>query len=100
MPDIDIDFEFQKREEVVRYLQDKYGIKRVTGIITFGSLASKQVIRDVARAMDIPLKQVDTISKLMDSKKTLKENLKLEPKLERMLKADETLQKLYQIAYH
>ena len=100
MPDIDIDFEFQKREDVVHYLQDKYGVKRVTGIITFGTLASKQVVRDVARAMDIDLKQVDMISKLMDSKKTLKENLKIEPKLERMLKADETLQKLYQIAYH
>ena len=100
MPDIDIDFEFQKREEVVTYLQEKYGVKRVTGIITFGTLASKQVVRDVARTMDIDLKQVDMISKFMDSKKSLKENLKLEPKLERMLKTDETLQKLYQIAYH
>ena len=100
MPDIDIDFEFQKREEVVKYLQEKYGTKRVVGIITFGTLASKQVIRDVARVMGIDLKQVDIMTKWMDSKKTLKENLKQESRLEKMIQNDEELKRLYGIAYH
>lgn len=99
MPDIDIDFEFQRREEVIQYIQNKYGVKRVTGIITFGTMASKQVIRDVARTLDIDLKKVDALSKFINSKKTLSENLKLEDKLVRMLEQDDVLKKVYQIAY-
>lgn len=98
MPDIDIDFEFQKREQVIQYVQEKYGVKRVSGIITFGTLASKQVIRDVARSMDIDLKQVDALSKLLDSRKTLTENMEGNDKLRRMINQDKTLSKLYQIS--
>lgn len=75
MPDIDIDFEFTKREEVINYCTKKYGEKKVAGIITFGTLGSKQVIRDVAKVLDIEQNKIDNLSKKIDSKLTLKENL-------------------------
>ena len=67
MPDIDIDFEYDRREEVIDYCINKYGKKKVAGIITFGTLASRAAIRDVGRVMDIDLQDVDAITKLIDS---------------------------------
>ena len=69
-----MDFEHEKREEVINYCIEKYGSKRVVPIITFGTLGAKQAIRDVGKAMDIELGLVDSLCKLIDSKKTLKEN--------------------------
>ncbi len=65
MPDIDIDFCFERREEVIDYVRRKYGDKNVSQIITFGTMASKGVIRDVARALGIEYSQADMISKLI-----------------------------------
>ena len=62
MPDIDTDFPDNKRDEVIAYVQQKYGEKRVSGIITFGTLAAKQVIRDVSRVLNVPLYKVDSLT--------------------------------------
>ena len=94
MPDIDVDFEATRRDEVVKYCKDKYGDTFVAPIITFGTMASKQAIRDVARVMDINLKDVDMVSKKMDSKLSLKDNLK---NVGSLLYTDE-LKRMYKVA--
>lgn len=76
MPDIDIDFAFDKREQVIDYCIKKYGEKKVAGIITFGTLGSKQIIRDIGRTLNIDQKEIDYICKNIDSKKNLIENYK------------------------
>lgn len=98
MPDIDIDFAYDKREEVTAYCRAKYGQKKVAGIITFGTLGAKQIIRDVGRVMELPIRQVDQICKSLDSKKTLKENYLENAKLRNQFREEQELQKLYQIA--
>lgn len=98
MPDIDIDFEYNRREEVINYCINKYGIKKVAPIITFGTLGAKQAIRDVARTMDMNLEIVDDICHMLDSRLSLSENVKNKPKLDHYLKSDEDLLKLYKIA--
>jgi len=67
MPDIDIDFCMDRRDEVVEYVREKYGRDNVAKIITFGTMAARAVVRDVGRAMDMPYKEVDTIAKLIPS---------------------------------
>ena len=63
MPDIDIDFDALKRQEVIDYVINKYGKEKVSGIVTFSNLTAKQVIRDVGRCMDISLPIIDDIAK-------------------------------------
>ena len=75
MPDIDIDFEADKRDKVVEYVNNKYGNKRVCEIITYGTLKAKMVLRDVARVFNIEDK-IDSFIKLFDSNLSLEENLK------------------------
>lgn len=94
MPDIDIDFEATRRDEVVKYCINKYGSKKVAPIITFGTLASKQAIRDIARVMDIDNKDIDIICKKMDSRLSLKENYS---KISKELYTED-LKKMYKIA--
>ncbi|MDD2181531.1 MAG: DNA polymerase III subunit alpha [Bacilli bacterium] len=98
MPDIDIDFEYNRREEVINYCINKYGIKRVAPIITFGTLGSKQVIRDVARTLDIDLEIVDYISKMLQSKLSLVENYKQSAKLKNYLDNKPQLMTMYKVA--
>ena len=98
MPDIDIDFEHDKREEVINYCINKYGSKKVAPIITFGTLGAKQAIRDVAKAMDIELGLVDNLCKIIDSKKNLKENYNDNNKIKELLTRKDELKKCYQIA--
>ncbi|MDD4718951.1 MAG: DNA polymerase III subunit alpha [Bacilli bacterium] len=98
MPDIDIDFEYNRREEVINYCINKYGIKRVAPIITFGTLGSKQVIRDVARTLDIDLEIVDYISKMLQSKSSLVENYKQSAKLKNYLDNKPQLMTMYKVA--
>ncbi len=98
MPDIDIDFEHDKREEVINYCINKYGAKRVVPIITFGTLGAKQAIRDVAKAMGIDLVLVDNLSKLIDSKKTLKENYNDNIKIKNLLERKDDLKECYKVA--
>lgn len=97
MPDIDIDFEYNRREEVIQYCINKYGIKRVAGIITFGTLASKQVIRDVGKALEIDLKVIDRVCKMLDSRQSLRQNYQQSETLRTYLKMDPDLIKLYKI---
>ena len=94
MPDIDIDFEYTKRDEVLKYCIDKYGIKKVTPIITFGTLGSKQVIRDVGKCLNMDNKLIDNLAKKIDAKLSLNDNLE---KVKTFLNTGE-LKKLYKIS--
>jgi len=98
MPDIDIDFEHEKREEVINYCINKYGSKKVVPIITFGTLGAKQSLRDVAKAMDIELGLVDSLCKLIDSRKNLKDNYKDNIKIKELLERKEDLKKCYKVS--
>lgn len=97
MPDIDIDFEFNRREEVINYCKNKYGEKKVASIVTFGTLASRQVIRDVSKVMDLNQNEVDSFVKLIDSKLDLKHNLN-NPKIKNIIDKSKELKELYQIS--
>lgn len=98
MPDIDIDFEYTRREEVVNYCINKYGIKKVAPIITFGTLGAKQAIRDVGRAMSISLKSVDHLCSLIDSRLSLKENYNINKKIREYLDINQNFKQLFKIA--
>ena len=98
MPDIDIDFEYTRREEVVNYCIQKYGLKRVAPIITFGTLGAKQAIRDVGRAMNISLKSVDHLCSLIDSKLSLKENYNNNKKIVEYLEINQNFKQLFKVA--
>lgn len=77
MPDFDIDFCYERRQEVINYVVRKYGPDHVAQIITFGTMAARGAIRDVGRAMDVPYQQVDTVAKMVPNelKMTLKKAL-------------------------
>ncbi|MDR2783915.1 MAG: DNA polymerase III subunit alpha, partial [Treponema sp.] len=83
MPDFDVDFCNERRDEVIRYVTEKYGKDRVGQIITFGTLKAKAVIKDVARVLDIPLSEANMIANLIpkDPKMTLKKAFEEKPKL-------------------
>ena len=98
MPDIDIDFEYTRREEVVNYCINKYGIKRVAPIITFGTLGAKQAIRDVGRSMNISLKSIDHLCSLIDSRISLKDNYNKNKKIKDYLDVNQNFKQLYKIA--
>lgn len=98
MPDIDIDFEDERREEVISYCIKKYGLKNVAGIIAFGTLAARQALRDVGRVMNLPLKEIDIICKMIDNHLTLRENINTNKALKEHISMDLKYQKLYKIA--
>ena len=98
MPDIDIDFEFNRRQEVVNYCINKYGEKNVCPIITFGTLGAKQSIRDVGKCLDVPLKTIDKLCALIDSKLDLKKNYETNYKIRNFLDTDKLLKKLYNVS--
>lgn len=83
MPDIDIDFCYERRQKVIDYVNEKYGSDRVAQIITFGTMAAKAAIRDVGRALGIPYGDVDVIAKMIPNvlNITIKEALAMTPKL-------------------
>lgn len=97
MPDIDIDFQYDRREEVINYCINKYGNKKVAGIITFNTLGAKQAIRDIGRVMDINLDKIDALTKLIDSNLSLRENYN-DSKLKRILNEDSELFNLYKVS--
>lgn len=97
MPDIDIDFQYDRREEVINYCVNKYGSKKVAGIITFNTLGAKQAIRDIGRVMDINLDKIDALTKLIDSNLSLRENYN-DSKLKRILNEDSELFNLYKVS--
>jgi DNA polymerase-3 subunit alpha len=99
MPDIDIDFCYERREEVIDYVRKKYGEKNVAQIITFGTMASKGVIRDVARALGIEYSKADTLAKLIPvfqgKPMPLEEALRTVPDLKEMMRnGDEQFREL------
>ena len=98
MPDFDIDFCQDRRDEVIRYVQDKYGDDRVAQIITFGKLQARAVLRDVGRVLGIPYGQVDKIAKLIPFNParppTLQEAITGEPQLQAMRDNDDTVAQL------
>ncbi len=90
MPDFDVDFCTRRREETIAYVRNKYHEENVAKIVTFGTLASRAVIKDVGRVMGVPYSETDKVAKLMDGKSTIGELLGLKiPKLEKQL-AEET----------
>ena len=100
MPDIDIDFEHEKRDLVIDYCRRKYGEKKVAPIIAFGTLGAKQAIRDVGRGMNVDLNLIDSMCKLIDSKKTLQENYNENNRLSELLSRKKELSELFKIALH
>ena len=88
MPDIDIDFCFERRQEVIDYVTRKYGKDKVVQIVTFGTMAAKAVIRDVGRALDMPYAQVDTVAKMIPTE--------LGITIEKALTANKDLKQLYE----
>lgn len=96
MPDIDIDFCYERRQEVIDYVTQKYGEKKVVQIVTFGTMAARMVIRDVGRVLDMPYAYVDTVAKAipMELGITIPKALKMNPELKQMYDSDEQTKKL------
>jgi len=96
MPDIDTDFCMEGRDEVIRYVSEKYGTDRVAQIITFGKMQAKAVIRDVGRALNMPYGEVDRIAKLVPNvlNITLDDAIKQEPRLQDEQKKNEKIRRL------
>lgn len=96
MPDIDIDFCFERRQEVIDYVGRKYGADKVVQIVTFGTLAAKGVIRDVARVMDLPYAFADSLAKMIPNELniTLERALFVNPELRGLYEKDEQVKEL------
>lgn len=96
MPDIDIDFCVERRQEVIDYVTEKYGEDRVVQIVTFGTMAARMVIRDVGRVLDMPYAFVDSVAKAvpMELGITISKALKMNPELKQMYETDEGVKKL------
>ncbi len=102
MPDFDIDFCQDRREEVISYVQEKYGTDRVAQIITFGTLQARAVLRDVGRVMQLPLGMVDRLAKMVPNNPanpvTLAQAIDLEPRLQQAKREDESVAALLETA--
>jgi DNA polymerase-3 subunit alpha len=103
MPDIDMDFCYERRDEVVRYVREKYGKDRVANIITFGTLKGKAAIRDVGRVLDFSFAETDRICKLYPAPKqgrdfSLTQALEMEPRLREIRDSGEKEAKLFEYA--
>ena len=96
MPDIDVDFCFERRQEVIDYVVEKYGKDRVVQIVTFGTMAARGVIRDVGRVMDLPYAQCDAIAKMIPTELniTIDKALTMNPELKSLYESDETVRNL------
>ncbi len=99
MPDIDVDFCRDRRQEVINYVSHKYGSEHVAQIITFGTMAAKAAIRDVGRALNVPYAEVDKIAKLVPANTpNIDEAIKTEPQLKDLYENNETIRELLDIA--
>lgn len=96
MPDIDIDFCYERRQEVIDYVSRKYGSEKVVQIVTFGTLAAKGVIRDVGRVMDLPYAYVDSLAKMIPNELniTIDRALQINPELRKLYETDEQVKEL------
>ena len=100
MPDIDVDFCFERRQEVIDYVGRKYGAEKVVQIVTFGTLAAKGVIRDVGRVMDLPYAFVDSIAKMVPNELniTIDRALSMNPELRRLYEGDGQVHELIEMS--
>ena len=100
MPDIDIDFCYERREEVIDYVKRKYGEDHVAQIITFGTMKAKAAIRDVGRVLDIPYNKVDKIAKEIpfDLGMTLDKALEINPELRNLYEQDDETKQVIDIS--
>ncbi len=98
LPDIDIDFTDRRRDEVLQYLREKYGENKVAQIITFGTLASRAVVRDVGRALKYPYQFCDKLAKLIPPQMSLKEALAQVQELKRIYQEDQKAKELIDVA--
>ena len=100
MPDIDIDFCYERRQEVIDYVRRKYGDDCVVQIVTFGTLAARGVIRDVGRVMDLPYAQVDTIAKMIPQELniTIDKALQMNPEFKKVYEEDKEIHELIDTA--
>ena len=98
MPDIDIDFDADRRQEVIDYVTEKYGEKQVVGIITFNTLGAKQAIRDVGRVLNLKSNLIDSVAKMCgsDLRQSYQDNLQLK----KLIANSEDVRKMSQIALH
>lgn len=104
MPDIDVDFCFERRDEVIRYIKEKYGADKVAQIITFGTLKGKQAIKDVGRVLEFSYGDTDRIAKLYPAPKQgkdfpLEAALEMEPRLRELRDKSEKEKKLFDYAF-
>ena len=100
MPDFDLDFCMNRREEVIDYIRQTYGAENVSQIITFGRMLARQVIRNVGRVLGMPYGEVDRIAKLVpeELKITLKDALARQPELKQLVSEDPHIARLWQLA--
>ncbi len=100
MPDIDIDFEDERREEVLDYVTEKYGKDKVSQVITFGTLAAKASVKDVGRTMGLPFQEMNQFSKLIPSRPgtKLKDALETEPELQTEYESNGQFKQIYDTA--
>ncbi len=100
MPDFDIDFDYERRQEVIDYVGRKYGKDHVSQIITFGTMSARMVIRDVARALDVPYAEADKLAKMIPNELhiTIKKALEQNRELGGLYETDEETRKLLDIA--
>ncbi len=100
MPDIDTDFPDKYRDQVINYVIDKYGKKRVSGIVTFGTLAAKQALRDVARVLNIPNYQIDLVTKRIPAftKLKLSDFYKDDKEFASIIDSDSKLKLMFKVA--
>jgi DNA polymerase-3 subunit alpha len=99
-PDIDVDFCYERRGEIIEYVSKTYGWPNVAHITTFGSMKTRQVIRDVGRALEVPYPEVDKIAKLVPEKLniTLEQSLALEPRLRELRDTNPTVAEILSVA--
>ncbi len=102
MPDIDIDFCFERRQEVIDYVGEKYGKDRVVQIVTFGTMAARNVLRDVGRVLAMPYSQVDTVAKMIPVEQnrplTIEQALKRNPEFSKVYQEDPEIKNLVDMA--
>ena len=100
MPDIDTDFPDDKRDIVIAYVKEKYGTDHIGHIVTFGTMAAKQAIRDVGRVLALPVKDIDLIAKAIPNvlKITLRDAYETNKRFKQIIQSDERFMRLYQLA--
>jgi len=98
MPDIDCDFEDERRDEVLHYVQQKYGPDRVAQIVTFNTMKARAAVRDVGRVMGIPLSDVDRVAKLIDPMHTIRDGLETNVELQRVYRQSDQMRQMLDAA--